>query len=376
MTIQTTTRNAGLSDLVELLKDHQARQMDVVAPASALFSDGANLTIKGTEPIISETGVSQGDGTYRPTAVADEGLAEKLGVPVPYLRKLRAERPDLYDMNVNGWLYGDGESGPDPRKFLVRCFRSDDGGTGVARAFLSDSYKPIDHLDGLLATLDGIRSAGVNAQVWSADLTERRMVVRVVCEEVKAYARTLLRGYRSPFTGASGDDNPTVFAGFRITNSETGGGAYQIVPELRVEVCKNGMTISKDALREVHLGAKLSEGVIRWSDATKQKSLELVRAQTSDAVRTFLDVDYVTRTIERLEQRSQETVETPEQVEQVVRAAGYNKTTADEILAHFIKGGQANRAGVVNALTSYAQTVEDGDKAYELESRATRILVG
>ena len=33
--------------------------------------------------------------------------------------------------------------------------------SGVARALLSDSYKVIDNLDALMATLDGIRQAGV-----------------------------------------------------------------------------------------------------------------------------------------------------------------------------------------------------------------------
>ena len=52
------------------------------------------------------------------------------------------------------------------------------------------------------------------------------MYVRVVCEQVRALAPALLAGYRSPFTGAAGADNPVVFAGFVITNSETGCGAF------------------------------------------------------------------------------------------------------------------------------------------------------
>jgi hypothetical protein len=383
--IQTTTRNAELSDLVTLLRDQKGRQLDVVASAAALTADGANLRIAGTEPVLTEDGVTQGDGTYRPTRVADDGIADKLGIPGSYLRRLRDERPDLYDANVNGWLQGLRPKGRivggewvetragvpgDSRKFLARCFRDDDGGIGVLRALLSDSYRPIDNLDVLLSALDGVREAGAEVNIEGADLTERRMVVRVTSPSVTALAPTLLRGYRSPFTGESGTDNPVVWAGFQISNSEVGGGAFSIVPRMSVRVCKNGRTITKDAMREVHLGGKLSEGVIRWSDATVAKNLELVRAQAADAVRWFLDVDYMRSTIERLEARADERVETPAQVEQVVRAAGYNKTVADEILAHFVQGGQTNRAGVVNALTSYAQTVEDGDRASDLEALA------
>lgn len=377
MTIQTTTRNADLGDLVALLKDHQGRTLDVVAPAASLFSQDARLIIKGTEPVLGEDGVTMGDGTYTPTVVADEGIADKLGVPVAYLKRLRVERPDLYDANVNGWLYGAPEGdGPDRRKFLVRCFRGEEGtGGGVARAFLSDSYRTIDNLDVLTAALDGVREAGADVTIDGADLTERRMVVRVTAPEVQALAPTLLRGYRSPFTGETGTDNPTMFAGFVISNSEVGGGAFTIVPRLVVQVCRNGMTIKRDALREVHLGGRLSEGVVRWSQATQDKNLALVRSQAADAVRTFLDVDYMRKTIERLEARAEDVVETPEQVETVTRAAGYTKSDQDGILGYFIRGGQTNRAGVVNAITAYAQTVEDGDAAYDLESKAVGILV-
>src|SRR5260370_40449694 len=100
------------------------------------------------------------------------------------------------------------------------------GGAWVAWAILSDGYKFIDNLDVLLAALDGVRQSGVPVQVDGCDLTERRMYVRVVCEQVRTLAPALLAGYRSPFTGAAGADNPVVFSGFMLTNSETGCGAF------------------------------------------------------------------------------------------------------------------------------------------------------
>jgi hypothetical protein len=92
----------------------------------------------------------------------------------------------------------------------------------------------------LFAALDGVRQAGVPARVEGCDLTDRRMYVRVVCEEVRALAPALLGGYRSPFTGAAGADCPVVFAGFVISNSETGCGAFTLTPRLVVQVCGNG----------------------------------------------------------------------------------------------------------------------------------------
>lgn len=400
--IDTTTRNATLPDLLTLLRDQHARKVDVVAPASAIRSVEGRLVVRGTEPVITDDGVTAADGTYVPTAVCDEGLADKLRIPVGYLKGLRETRPDLYDANVNGWLHGrrpkvrsgatvtmtDGEWMPDDpadlirpgiardsRSFLLRAFRGDDdGGHGIARAFLSDRFALVDNLDVLMASLDGIRDAGVDVDIAGGDLTERRMVVRVRCPQVSALAPRLLAGYRSPFTGASGDDNPTVFAGLRISNSEVGGGAWSVVPEVTVQVCNNGMTMTKDGLTKVHLGGRMEAGVIRWGADTQQKALDLVKAQTRDAVATFLSEDYLTGAVARLETRAEETVQTQEQVRTLTKSLRYTDEQTDGILAHFIRGGQTTLGGVVNAITAYSQTVDDGDAAYDLETRATTLL--
>jgi hypothetical protein len=58
----------------------------------------------------------------------------------------------------------------------------------------------------------------------------RRMHVRVRCEAVQVLAPALLSDYKSPFTGARGADNPVVFAGFAVANSETGCGACTVTP--------------------------------------------------------------------------------------------------------------------------------------------------
>lgn len=391
-----TVRNADLGDLAELLRSQHARKIDVVAPATAIRSVNGILTVTGSEAIITEDGVTQGDGTYVPTAVCDEGLADKLGVPVGYLKRLRETRPDLYDYNVNGWLHGANARGhwgsheagdpaefqfiedapavpADPRSFLVRAFRGDDG-PGIARAFLSDRYSMVDNLDVLMAALDGVREAGVQVNIAGGDLTDRRMVVRVTCPDVTALAPGLLRGYRSPFTGQTGEDNPVIWAGFQISNSETGGGAFTITPRLEVQVCKNGMTITKEALSKVHLGGRLDAGVVTWGNDTQEAAVTLVKKQTRDAVQTFLSPDYLTGVIGRLEEKAGETVDNHDTVRTLVKGLRYTDEQADGILAHFTQGGQMTRGGVVNAITSYAQTVEDGDAAYDLEARAVSLL--
>ncbi|WTX01064.1 DUF932 domain-containing protein (plasmid) [Streptomycetaceae bacterium NBC_01309] len=400
-----TARNATLRDLAELLKDQHTRKLDVVAAASALRVKNGALILEGTEPVLTADGVSQGDGVYRPTAVADGHLADKLSIPVQYLRRLRESRMDLFDANVNGLLRGrsvrraDGTAEvihpADDRKFLVRCFRSGDGGPGVARAVLSDSYKMIDNLDALTAAMDGIRQAGVPVEIESADLTDSRMYVRVVAPGIAAYAPSLLAGYRNPFAdpalnaarrhgrtddpetrfGRTATGEPIVFAGFVLTNSETGGGAFTITPRLMVQICRNGMTINKDAARAVHLGGKLDEGTIRWSDDTNTKQLAVITAKARDAVRTFLDPRYMTDVIEDIERKASRPVGKPaDAIQAVAKSLAFTQKQTDDILDHFIRGAQPTAGGIVNAITSYAQTVADADTAADIEGRALKAL--
>ena len=382
-----TARNATLGDLAAVLKEQHGRKIDVVAPATAIRSDAGTWVVENAEPVIDADGVGVADGHYVPTGHADNNLAQRLEIPRAYLRRLREQRVDLYDANVNGWLHGvdaetryldgsvtEGSYLGDARSFMVRAFRGDDG-VGIARAFLSDRYRIVDNLDVLTAALGGLREAGVDVEIESADLSETRMYVRVAAPSVYELAPDLLAGYRSPFTGATGVDNPVISAGFVISNSEVGHGAMTIVPRLRVEVCKNGMTIAKDALRAVHLGSRLDEGVIRWSDETQQANLDLVRRQAADAVTTFLDVDYMKAKIAEMRTLAGKPVDKPaDAVKHVAKTLAYGEAAADDILNHFIAGGQQTAMGLANAITSFAQTITDPDRAASMEADAMQVL--
>lgn len=385
MTILQDARNATLSDLRDTLMERHARKLDVVAPASKLrFRDG-KLLLSGLDPIIEAAGVTDVNGTYRPTEVFDEGISTKLGIPLAYVRRLRNERPDLYDANANGWLRGANRLNsktkeveqlalPDKRSFLVRAFRGgEEGHVGVARALLSDRYAVMDDLDALTATLDGVRQAGVEVQIEGCDLTDRRMYVRVSAPEVQALAPALLAGYRSPFTGETGTDNPTVFAGFLMSNSETGDGSWSITPRIIVQVCKNGMTIQKDAMRAIHLGGKMDEG-IRWTKDTIDKQLALVTAKTRDAVATFLDVDYMKKVVRDMEQMAGKPVQNVEDVKVIAKKLAFDQETQDSIFNMFVKGGQITAGGVMQAVTATARVTKDADKAADIEAASVKAL--
>lgn len=383
-------RNAELGDFVATLQADHARKLDVVAPAEQIKADNGRIKLYGVEPIISDDGVTMADGLYLPTRVFDEGISAKLGIPLTYVRRLRDEAPALWDANVNSWLHGwgSGDATPDQRSFLLRLFKGNEG-QGIARAFLSNSYElGLDNLDVLVAALDGVRQAGVDVVIDGCDLTDRKMYVRVVAPQVQVMAEELLKDYRNPLADVErwrqvadregmgyGGEEPIIFAGFQISNSEVGNGAFSIVPRMVIKVCKNGLVINQDMLRAVHVGSKMDAGVVRWSQDTQEKNAALITAKARDAVATFLDADYMAKVIAGLTDKAGQGVAEPEtEVRRITKALNFDQATQDGVLGHFIRGGQMTRGGVMNAITSYAQTVEDADKAADLEASALTAL--
>lgn len=390
-------RNEDLDRLVHMLRTQHVRKVDVVAPATALTAVDGNIVLSGAEPILAEDGVLDANGTYTPNRVAVEGIAGKLGIPLAYMRRMHLERPDLFDANVNGWLHGahprmtpgfqNVNLGPefdghvqrqgypaDERSFLVRAFTGDDGGPGIMRAFLSDRYGVMDNLDALMAVLSGIQQAGVEVRIDGADLSDRRMYVRVVSDQVRALAPTLLRDYRSPFSGNRGADNPVIFAGFVVSNSEVGDGAFSIAPRMVIEVCNNGLTVAKDAMRAVHLGSRMEHGTINWSDDTREKNVALITAKARDAVSQFLTPGYLQAQVDRIEERAEKPVEEVEQVRAVAKSLAFTVEQQDKVLQHFSKGGSWTAGGVMNAVTSAAQEF-GADDAADMEARALQAML-
>jgi hypothetical protein len=389
--VELTLQNASFQTLYGQLKEQRDRKVDLIVPARDLCFDRGQVKIRNAgEPVLTDSGVTPTHLTLDPSNVFDEGLSSKLGIPRAYLRTLRDNGwYDLVDANVNRLLYGHTEQrpsdgsqptgrvvrDPDARRFLVRTFRGEDGRPGYARAFLSDSYKTLDNWDILNAAMEGMSAAGLGANVvHSADLTDRRMYMKVVVPEISMLAPELLKDYRSPFSGKRGADNPMVFAGVVIGNSETGNGSFFVRPEIQIQVCDNGMTIKQDVISRRHLGAKVEDdGVIQYSDETQKKNLELIKLQTRDAIRTFLNVDYMTRVVQRVTEQAGAKVDKPSDVvTRLVKRDAFSKEDAEGLLDRFIQGGDMSRGGVLQAVTAYSQDVRatDPDRAHDMNMDA------
>lgn len=387
-------RGGEIASLVLLLEQQRTQTMDLVVSRSQLALHDGMLIIGGTDPQITSDGVYDVNGAYRLTDQAHRQLAGIFDIPWRYYARMlygtdsELHNLALLDTNVGSW------AGRSNKKVLLRTLWGSDpdhpDSCGIVRAVLSSRYGQRDNLPTVMALLTGMRDGGLAADnIIGCDLTDDRLYIHVVAPEIAVAAPALLAGYtpagreavkvfdHGPGAGVMGvggeyvDLNPdhVVQAGLVVTNSETGQGKLKVTPRFRILRCMNGLQVTKDAMEKVHLGSDMPEGVVAWSAETESKYDGLVRSQITDAVRSFLNVEYLEGVVRRLEEEAHVELSNPQEtVEQVSTKLGYTEGEKVGILSHFIKGGQCTAGGVMNAVTRLAQDIEDVDRSHEFEA--------
>jgi len=84
---------------------------------------------------------------------------------------------------------------------------------------------------------------------------------------------------------------------------------------------------------------------VSWSDNTRDKTLALITAKTTDAVGTFLDSGYAQRAVRAMEKDAGHPVTDPEEtVRTVSQRLRFTDAQQKDILNHFIRGGDVTAA--------------------------------
>jgi len=382
MPLQLAHRNLDLPEIVGLLKDQQLYKNDVIVSPDKLsvVTDGTALpflVVKEAEPQLSEHGVTNVDGEYQISDRFLSTVATRLNVPGAFLKRMYATRGDVFAEMVNLLFNGSGHYGPFPKNSLVRLFTATEGEEqGLARCIVSDSYKIIDNLDTIIAVLQGLEEAGIDPNdivMRRGDISETRMRMSIEVPEVTAVAATLLEGYRDPRSGNT--NNNIVHASLSLQNSETGSGALGLYPEAIAKICSNGMTAYKLGNRAVHLGTRLDEGLVKYETDTHAANNNAIRLAVRDSVKQFLTPEFLEKVVEHLTEKAGKHVTEPKKViERVSKKLQFTDSEQEGILTHFLLGGQATSGGVMQAVTSYVQDVEDPDRAYHLSSNAVTAM--
>lgn len=370
-----TLRKTRLDKLIPHLQNLEKTKLDLVVPAELLYMVDGKIVYQPSREVKNQLGKNEDFETlaelhnvdavpFTVNNTAANQICNKLRIPRTFYRYLQEEHIDLLDTNVNKLFERSGKN------YFVRSYINE--GAGELRALLSDQFKVIDHLDVLGTTLEVIKNMGVEVEIGSCNLTEHNMHVEVISKTVIEHADDLLDRYRSPNRDKPDGDN-RIFAGFVISNSETGQGRYRVQPRVMISKCDNGLIFKADALAATHLGSKMQSG-IQWGEDTLSTEVELVGKQTRDAVQTFLSPEYLGRKVQHLQGFTKPLEQPTKAVNNICKKLNFSEEKLQDVMNYFVQGGDDSSLGVVNALTYHAHECDDADLQYEIEEESVGML--
>lgn len=214
-------------------------------------------------------GIAVNDGAHRQ-------IADRLKIDWRYYERLLKGAPELLAQNVNWWFERE------PERRLVRMFNPITAGDErrfaryaeadlhgpefpvvrtAARAFLSASYRPVDHGSLLNVVLPEVRARGAILREWN--LTDTRFHARflTVDRDAAEVVRALRERDPVKYGGGHVMIHEVLRQGLELRNSETGHAAYDVRAIIEILRCTN-QAIGPGNLRGFHLGEKKEEGYI------------------------------------------------------------------------------------------------------------------
>ena len=210
----------------EVTRQHEIKKDYIADTRSMAMDTEGKIHIDGDKPL--EFGVNQ---------IAHRQIGEHLKIPAPYYDRMLAEAPELLATNVNKWF----QKYPSVR--MARTLEDH------MRAFMSNSYRPLDNYDLCEAALPVFSKLKV--KVVSSEITERKLYIKVVDERI---SRDLKDGV---VLGKGHDRFDTVCPALVLSNSEVGFGSLSVETSVWTGGCSNLMVIRERSHRKTHLGAKL-----------------------------------------------------------------------------------------------------------------------
>lgn len=338
----------SLVELATEIEAQKARKIDFVAPTSQISVIAeTNSEAKPTGGMILNAGSA---GMFRMRDLALSQTADRLGIPLKYMRRMQVERPELLAHNINDWFHNKSE------RRLVRTI------DGQARAFLSDRYQRIDNADVAQAVLP-VFADFPGLQIRSTEITEQRLYI-------KASLPSLTREIKSARVG------DLVEAGVMIANSEVGLGAVSITPFAFFLVCTNGM-VRDGGKRWAHVGGRIKgEDMAYLSDETVRASDRVDLMMIKDQLRGVLSETAFDGWLEKIQVTTtrQITGRVTGAIQMLGQQLALNEGEQDNILQHLIAGGDLSQYGLMNAVTRTAEDATDYDRATELEAMGQRVV--
>lgn len=327
----------------ELNRQRKARK-DFIADTRKLSfqMSGANPTL------LMDT--RDGIQTYAVNSLAEQQIAARLQIPYKYYQKMRETFPALLENNVNGWLHRM------PEKRMIRTL------DGHVRAFLSDRYRRLDHLELCAAVLPIIQEMK-DAEIKSCEITEEHMYIKVVNRSLQADIQV-------------GD---AVQAGFVISNSEVGLGSLRVEPLIYRLVCQNGLIAKDYSQKKYHVGKQIQgddSAYEIYSDETLKQDDKAFFMKVQDTVRAAVDEAKFTLLVDRMRQALHSPLKkkVPDEVKELSDRFVLNEEERQQIMEELFRSGDYTRYGLMNAVTATGRKSADYERATYLERVGGDIL--
>lgn len=274
----------------------------------------------------------QGKKAVLITKPCHDQIAEKLEIPLKYYHKMEEETPELLTENVNTWLRRNNKD-----VFLRGLDES-------ARAFLSNRYRVIDHLDVLYCALNELQAH--DAEIEDCFLSETELNIKVKSQTLRDFVR---------------HKDDLIMGGIFITNSETGHKALRVEPRMFRVKCSNGMIVEELVTREIHIGNgdEISDEIVYLS----------LRRSIRELFNRFGEIVLLLRESTEAKIRNPQKV-----IQNVVDHYKLSETQKANILMAFGAEPEYDQYGIANAVTQAAQKEETWEKSVELEKLGGKLV--
>jgi hypothetical protein len=237
-----------------------------------------------------------------------------------------------------------------------------------ARAFLSDRFKPIDHLFVMEPFMNALGDYKKNRDgifsVKSTALTVNRLYVQIIFPNITGEIISTGRGKEK------------VNAGLTLTNSEVGLGAFDVRTFIWWQWCSNG-AIAESMIRKYHTGRKIGDDeddYAIYSDKTIRKEMEAFQSRLGDIFQNALTDQAFGDVVRRIQRTTEDVVEKPKTlIENVTKRFMLTDDQGEKVLANMVQEGNMNRYGLMNGITALAKDA-DMDQGFELEKLGNDII--
>ena len=340
--------------LMQKVADQAARSADYLAPTNDLQKTTSE---DGAPQMVIEAAHGEPTKILDINNVAFGQMAAHADIDVRTAKRLQANYPTEFDALLNAHF------SKEPKRKMLRTFaggQQDDPNGGILRAFVSERFKTFDNANLLQSSLPQLMDSGAQWRVVSADISERRMYLRLKSEVQTG-------------TGAAVGD--VMSNGIGLSNSEVGSGSISVFQIAWTLACLNGMqTANKN--RTSHLTSARDTG--DWqllSDEAKNADNAALELKVRDLVKAYASPENFQTVLEQMRSAANdiiegEAVDVTEVVNNLGKVMSLSKKENASVLnglmatigqAGFEQDKQLSRATLVNAVTACAHRADVDD---------------